>query len=556
MTECHFLAHIIDTFGTVLPVLVLADPSGKCREVSLGDLALTHANVVTYDAARLVDLFKYSSQRLPNTLVDIRIALRLLSGVARDEGGESLWDAVALLRDLIPSPADGKTFKDLIEARIPRPSRSELIRIASLGAVSLSKLWEKLTQELKQNDEERRLFEIEIPVQQIFFNRQLKGIALDNDALKASLSSAQNDKYSAFLDLAKVLKFSPAGLNYRNVGDFLPGTDASHLGEFANQSNLEDYFDIARYRSSFAATFLRFKRAERDVAILTRTQAGADRNYPIFDCFGTVTGRILVTEPRLQELRKTFRNIIAPDPANELVYLDYAQFEPGILAALTNDKRFIDLYNKTDLYEALSIAVFGNTQNRSLCKSIFLAYCYGMSITNIAKILAGSDFSLETSARYHETVSTFFAEFPSLEKFRVKSCEALMERGFVSSSMGNRRIRKSQGSLTAKERRWAVNQIVQGTASLIFKTALIRIAEEFGFASILLPMHDAVLLQYDPAKLKRETFEASVKTIMIAAFSMWCPNARPKVVSTEFAVPEVMAKPPQADAEQLNLPFG
>jgi len=48
--------------------------------------------------------------------------------------------------------------------------------------------------------------------------------------------------------------------------------------------------------------------------------------------------------------------------------------------------------------------------------------------------------------------------------------------------------------LSLKEQRWALNQPVQSTASLIFKEALNGIINEFGVEPVILPVHDAVLL--------------------------------------------------------------
>ncbi len=49
--------------------------------------------------------------------------------------------------------------------------------------------------------------------------------------------------------------------------------------------------------------------------------------------------------------------------------------------------------------------------------------------------------------------------------------------------------------LTAKERRSAVSQVVQGTGSLIFKKALLEV-ERLDDVTVLLPMHDALLFEH------------------------------------------------------------
>jgi hypothetical protein len=431
-----------------------------------------------------------------------------------------------------------------------------MIRILSAASLALRDLWIGLIGDLHARGEERRFFEIEMPIQQIFFARQFNGIRLETAAAKDLMENARRAKYMAFKELAAILGFSPAGLNFRNVGEFLPNTDASHLAEFGEQSNLRDYFEIARHSSKFADAFVRYKDAECDESVLIRADCMAERIYPTFRCFGTVTSRILVTEPRLQELRKSFRGIISSDSGKRLLYLDYAQFEPGILSSMAGDPSFRALYEHADLYESLSLEVFQSKQHRSICKRIFLAYCYGMKLTNIAKLLAGADFSLEEANRYHEAVAAFFAKFPSLETFRQTAQARLASDGFTSSVMGNRRTRRSSGPLTPKEQRWALNQIVQGTASLIFKTALIELATEFGAENIVLPMHDAVLMQYDPTQSRPEQVEKTAIRIMVGAFRKWCPGISPRVVISAFARSFESSKVHEGPGrQQLDLPF-
>ena len=101
----------------------------------------------------------------------------------------------------------------------------------------------------------------------------------------------------------------------------------------------------------------------------------------------------------------------------------------------------------------------------------------------------------------------------------------------------------SSSSAPTWEQDWAthgnpVNQFVQGSASLIFKQALIDIARHIGIENILLPMHDAVLLQYDANQITKEDCENQTRNLMAAAFRKWFPEITPKVVSGSFGAPE------------------
>jgi DNA polymerase I-like protein with 3'-5' exonuclease and polymerase domains len=285
----------------------------------------------------------------------------------------------------------------------------------------------------------------------------------------------------------------------------------------------------------FAKKFLDFRRAELNYKVLTRMASGVERVYPTFNCFGTVTGRILAVDPPLQELRKRYRCIFAPELGHKFLYLDYGQFEPGILAFLAGDLRLQEQYASTDLYDSLSMAIFGNEDHRAACKKVFLSYCYGMNPDQIAKLLAGTAHTGDQIEEYKQLVLAFFNAFPSLPKYKTKLERDLQEHGYVSSIFGNKRVRSSGGPLTAKERRWCLSQAVQGTASLIFKTALLKLANQFGNESIVLPMHDAVLLQLPVGS----TFLSAKKNaigLMKSAFEQWCPKMNAKVVPSKFGI--------------------
>lgn len=82
--------------------------------------------------------------------------------------------------------------------------------------------------------------------------------------------------------------------------------------------------------------------------------------------------------------------------------------------------------------------------------------------------------------------------------------------------LGNHYLREHDGPLTAKEQRSAVSQVVQGTASLIFKRALLNVGE-LDDVTIVLPMHDALLFEHrladTPNKVVTAFENAMTKTL-------------------------------------------
>jgi DNA polymerase I-like protein with 3'-5' exonuclease and polymerase domains len=216
-----------------------------------------------------------------------------------------------------------------------------------------------------------------------------------------------------------------------------------------------------------------------------------------------------------------------------LIYLDYAQFEPGVLAGLSGDAKLIAAYNDGDLYTALAEVLFGDSAQRPVAKRVFLAFSYGMTPDRIAIMLAGNAASNERGA-YATKIATFFEAFPHLARFRISQQEALRADGHVASLLGNRRVRTSSGEhLSLKEQRWALNQPVQSTASLIFKEALNGIIAEFGVDPVILPVHDAVLLQF-PDDEHFDNCAQHASEIMVERFSHRVPGVKARIKAGPF----------------------
>jgi DNA polymerase I-like protein with 3'-5' exonuclease and polymerase domains len=297
----------------------------------------------------------------------------------------------------------------------------------------------------------------------------------------------------------------------------------------SDQFALEGWVEMAAMRSQWASVLYDYLRAKRDERILREAVVLDEKIYPRFHVHGTVTSRILVSEPRIQNLRKRFRSIVAADDGYRLCYLDYAQFEPAILGVLSRDQTLIDGYAAGDLYLTLAEAMGEGAGARDSAKKIFLSFLYGMSESGIAGLLSDEGGSNGEERK----VSSFFSRFKTVEGFRRNAQSILAKDGLVATPLGNGRRRTRNGPLNAKESRWALNHMIQGTASLIFKRALLKISAQFGWQSILLPMHDAVLLQFSEDS-SRDYFLGSCIDAMKAAFRETCPGIEVRVTVGDF----------------------
>jgi DNA polymerase-1 len=532
MMQVFFLSHVIDPFGIEDPALVIARKDGTSETISLQQLTKIDDLIVSYEVSILIGALRSNSCGLPHRIVDIRDALKLASGLSKDQGGERQWSAFRQLAIVEPG-SYAKELAEMARGQRLQPGRNELVELLSRASGVLVGLWDDLKLALGVVGEWERFIQIEIPVQQIFWHRQYHGIALNQAAWQDVLQRTQKEKYDAFRKVAGMIGVSPSTIKYQNVGKHLKGTDAEFLSEFAESSSIERCFETAGEHSEFAKAFVAFSQARKDESTLLRINPEHERMFPVFECFGTVTGRIIVLNPSLQSLKRRHRQIVAADPGKKLLYLDYEQFEPGILAQLSKDAAFVEAYNRSDIYIELSKILFGTSSKRSEAKGIFLSYSYGMSTDAIARLMCGNSATADEVDERKKTVSKFFAGFPGLETLRADLLNELQDKGSIATLMGNHRRRIHKGRLSGKEQNWALSQRIQGTASLIFKEALIEIAKVYGPDAILLPMHDAVLIQIPESD--EAVSSVDMTAIMAACFKKWCPDISVRVRSDEFA---------------------
>ena len=534
MIEVSLLAYIPDPFAMRNSCYMLLEPERETRTLSVRELSAYTAPLMTYDVPALVDDLRRLKQPPPRQILDIGDALRLNVARPKDDGGERLWNIWSALKLFFDAKADGDAFELIVVSKGERPNPSEQRRLLREALKALRRQWNCLAQKLKAAGELERLISVEWPLQSVFAYRQFMGVRVDAAGARALLDRISSEKYAAYREVAQILNKNPTGLTFWNIHPYLKYTDVSHLVELDPGGRLQDAFELAASHSHFASYFLSLVKAGRDEAIVKRAMGGNERIHPIFHVLGTISGRILVSDPYLQQLRRAYRSLIVPDPNSRLIYLDYAQFEPGVLAGLSEDKRLIAAYNAGDVYTELAKALFGDPGTRPIAKRVFLAFSYGMTTERIVALLAGSSSSQANQKAYAAKIDTFFRAFSRLESYRTSQQQKLLEEGFVSSLLGNRRLRTSGGTLTLKEKRWALNQPVQSTASLIFKEALLDITLKMGAEQIILPVHDAVLLQLS----NDGNFDRNVRCateIMIAAFSRRFPSVRARVTAGSFA---------------------
>lgn len=347
------------------------------------------------------------------------------------------------------------------------------------------------------NGELERFYRIEIPCAAVCYEMASRGIAIDGGEISKHRRSIRHEYYGrlkAISDAFDIPLEVPSAEDDKRYA-IRQGVD---LDEYSLEFALHYLPQMREYAE--AVQRLRDLSTARDV--LESIAIKSNRVYPTVDTQGARTSRISVRSPFLQSLPKRYRSVIRADAGKSLSYVDFDQFEVGIMAALSNDPILHSLFMQDDMYESFRLAKLGGQGSRKAAKILFLAYAYGMKRKNLP--IVGINFGFDPTV-----VREAFKAFSVFENWKMRQLDEFEKTGYVSTSLGNRFYHASSIP-TKKERLSAISQIVQGEGSLIFKKALIRVAG-MRDVEILIPMHDAVLFQHTDPETPEKVVAAFVE---------------------------------------------
>ncbi|MDV6169684.1 DNA polymerase [Flavobacterium sp. DG1-102-2] len=369
---------------------------------------------------------------------------------------------------------------------------------------------------LTSNLEEKNRFEsIELPINKIIYKRQKLGVRLDHK----KLSSRCRDLELSIYKIKNELQFK------HNI--FTPDDEKFQITYLKSKGynivqSIPYTFKIWKTEDTICNLLYNLKRNQKDLESLLfmlTHHGGKERTHSMYLGFGTITSRIILKQPALQNLRRTNRDIIIADKGYKLLYIDYSQFEAGILATLSKDKKLIELY-KSDIYtdianNLLNEKPYSDHEKRKVAKIIFYRYMYG-------------DKSL------NEAAQNYFLEFKSLTKYRNEIDGRIQADGKVGTSAGNFR-KASNADLLANNTSWSLSHVIQSTAALIYKNAVIRTNIEVPTAQFLIPLHDATLYQLNVNNFN--VLKSKIETIYKQEFEKVCKQISARINFNEFYEP-------------------
>lgn len=429
--------------------------------------------LITFQSSDLIREFKAKNFKNLPVIIDLESFDKQMSQEGKEFKKYKKWTAVQLLK-----------HHKIVDESFKLTLGNFRLFLEHLSTYYLSQIE-------KDEKEKKRFIDLELKINKIIYERQLKGIRINIELAKEKCRHIEK----AIYNIKNKLQFehqiyTPENINFQ--------FEYLRAKKYRIIESPKYTFKTRRNEDVICSLLYDLIRNIEDLDSLLYTIAhfgGQNRTHPWYLGFGTITSRIILRQPSLQNLRRVNRDIIIPDEDMSLLYIDYSQFEAGILAFLSGDEKLIKLYN-TDIYTDLAEKVIGDKEKRNDAKIIFYRYIYG-------------DDSLNCKAK------RYFKEFKKLDVFRSKINEQTKAEGRIGNGEGNYRC-----SFENEESSWSLSHLIQSTASLIYKKALISVKEKLQQVEFLIPMHDGTL--YQIPDIYFEDCKKDIKDIYLEEFKKYC----------------------------------
>jgi DNA polymerase I-like protein with 3'-5' exonuclease and polymerase domains len=455
---------------------------GQLQETDAASVVGYAGIVVCHDFWIIRDALFDMTGTLPSTIVDVDELRISISGVSEDRLSREKRDVSTLLGQYGAEQEACDSYRKMFNKGVPFDAD-----IVAKVATSITEMYRNLCTQALAAGELERFFTVEVPAYRVLQLSMSAGIAIDAAELSEKRSQAEHD-YFLFLKDYSAKQDMPLETPSRRAIEAKLRLQGFELDEVS----VEYLLEFVPHDSDFGGDTMALLALDTARRVLGSLTLNSESIRPIVDVFGSRTSRIQLRSPSLQNIPKRYRTIISAHEGGQLSYVDFDQFEVGIMAALSGDEELKRLYAAGDMYELFANTHLGLVDNRKAAKQLFLSYAYGMS----RKALVDAAFSLGVD---RQKAKEAFRLFHRYEEWKKSVIAEFQRTGRVATVFGNHYRRSGTGQLSGKEQRSAVSQVVQGTASLIFKCALLAVAA-MEDVRVVLPMHDALLFEHTLAE--------------------------------------------------------
>jgi DNA polymerase-1 len=377
-------------------------------------------------------------------------------------------------------------------------------------------LWDILSEKLKESEMMSLYKDIELPLIQVLFEMEKRGIAADREHIAeygSKLLIRINELTKEIYDLAGeefninspkqlgVILFEKMGLPSGKKTKSGYSTSADVLEKLSEDYDIVkkilEYRQYSKLKSTYADGLYDFIKED-------------GRIHCSFNQTVTATGRLSCTDPNLQnipirtELGRLIRKNFVPKEGCVFLDADYSQIELRVLAHLSKDKTLIDAFlSGADIHQTTASKVFNvpfdevTKDQRRSAKAVNFGIVYGISAFGLSEDIG---ISRSEASKF---IDKYFETYKDVKKYVDSLVEGAKDKGYVSTLYGRRRYIKELDSPNFNIRQFgervAMNTPVQGTAADIIKISMInvnnRLKAETKGSRLLLQIHDELLIE-------------------------------------------------------------
>ena len=428
------------------------------------------------------------------------------------EFGHCLFDTALAAYDLNPSQSDYPVSK-LATNFLGQSVDDE---DAAGCAEAMWNLRSVLTEELKTNGMEKLYEDIELPLCEVLYRMEKRGISIDRKQLE-QFGEMLSQRIAACEEL--IFSYSDGKFNInstKQLGELLfeklglPTIKKTKTGYSTNADVLEklknkhpiipaimDYRMLTKLKSTYADGLIKEIRED-------------GRIHTTFQNLVTATGRLSSTEPNLQnipvrtDLGAEIRKMFVPKPGCVLVDADYSQIELRVLAHIADDKTMqASFTGGVDIHTATAAQVFGvgveqvTPLQRRHAKAVNFGIVYGISEFSLAEDIGVSRYEAR------EYIDNYLTNYRGVRDYMKKVVADAREIGYTETLYGRKRyipeLKSSNFNIRSGAERIALNTPIQGTAADLIKLAMIRVEnalrEHYPEAELLLQVHDELIVE-------------------------------------------------------------
>ena len=378
-------------------------------------------------------------------------------------------------------------------------------------------LYPLLDARLRENDEAKLMYEIELPTARVLADMEAFGFKVDCDGLR-QFGEALTKCEAEFAERIYTLAGTTFNINSpKQLGEVLfdrlglPAGKKTKTGYSTNAETLErlrpfhpiiedilDYRQVAKLRATY-------------VDGLLRVADEKSRVHTSFNQTGTATGRLSSLEPNLQNipirtaLGRELRRFFVPENEDYvLLDADYSQIELRLLADISGDETMIGAFaGGEDIHTATACTVFGvepeavTLELRKRAKAVNFGIVYGIGDFSLAEDLG---IPRAQAKRY---IEDYLAAYPKIDAYLKDIVKTAYEQGYVTTIFGRRRyipeLAGQNKNLRSFGERVAMNSPIQGSAADIIKIAMVRVDERLRAlgldARLILQVHDELIVE-------------------------------------------------------------